>query len=119
MITIRRIYDSEINGEKYKVLVDRLWPRGIARDNAEWDEWEKDISPSNALREWFNHDPTKWEEFKIQYINELFYKQEELKKLKQLETRYGNLTLLYAAKDNEHNNARVLRDLLMEMDDNL
>lgn len=119
MITIRRIYDSEINGEKYKVFVDRLWPRGIAKDNAEWDEWEKDISPSHELRKWFNHDPAKWEEFKIRYTNELMNRQEELKNLKELESRYGNLTLLYAARDSEHNNAQVLRDLLMQMSDNL
>jgi uncharacterized protein YeaO (DUF488 family) len=112
MIKIRRIYDPEENGERYKVLIDRLWPRGISKDNAKWDEWIKDVSPSNELRKWFSHDPSKWKQFKKLYEKELILNQVFLAKLKQLEMKYGILTLLYSARDKEYNNARVLKEFL-------
>jgi len=99
MITIRRIYDPEDIGENYKVFIDRLWPRGISKENAGWNEWMKEISPSNELRKWFNHDPARWIEFKERYKNELIQKQSELQKLKQFEIKHGNLTLLYSSRE--------------------
>ncbi len=112
MITIRRIYDPEEIGEHYKVLIDRLWPRGISKGKTVWNEWMREIAPSEETRKWFAHDPAKWEEFKKLYKNELTQKQDELKKLKYLEHLHGTLTLLFSAKDTEHNNAVVLREVL-------
>lgn len=114
MIKIRRIYDPEETGEFYKVFIDRLWPRGISKKKAGWNEWMKDISPSNDLRKWYNHDPARWMEFKQLYKNELIQKQNELKKLKQLEIKYGTLTLLYSSREEKYNNAVALREFLME-----
>lgn len=114
MIKIRRIYDPEETGEFYKVFIDRLWPRGISKEKAGWNEWMKDISPSNDLRKWYNHDPARWMEFKQLYKNELMQKQNELKKLKQLEIKYGTLTLLYSSREEKYNNAVALREFLME-----
>lgn len=116
MITIRRVYDPEKSGEKYKVLVDRLWPRGISIEKAGWNEWTKEISPSNELRKWYNHDPGKWEEFKQLYKNELSGKQAELKRLKNLEIIHGTLTLLYSSKEEEYNNAAALSEFLKQLD---
>ena len=112
MITIRRVYDPEKAGELYRVLVDRLWPRGISRKEAGWNEWMKEIAPSNELRKWFNHDAGKWEQFKQRYKKELLKRQNDLNRLKQLETIYGTITLLYAAKDEVHNNAVVLKEMV-------
>jgi uncharacterized protein YeaO (DUF488 family) len=113
MITIKRVYDPEMPGEHYKVLVDRFWPRGISREKADWHEWLRDISPSNELRKWYNHDPDKWEEFRLMYRKELTGKQEELERLKQLEIKHGTLTLLYSSKEDKYNNAAALREFLM------
>jgi len=113
MITIRRVYDPAMTGEHYKVLVDRFWPRGISKEKADWQEWLRDISPSNELRKWYNHDPGKWEEFRQMYRNELAGKQDELERLKQLEIKHGTLTLLYSSKEDKYNNAAALREFLM------
>jgi len=115
MITLRRVYDPEKPGEQYKVLVDRLWPRGISKEKADWNEWIKEISPCNELRKWYNHDPGKWEEFKQKYKNELAGKQGELERLKKLEIKHGTLTLLYSSKEEEFNNAAALREFLMQL----
>lgn len=115
MITIRRVYDPAETGEHYKVFIDRLWPRGISKEKAGWDEWMKEISPSDELRKWFSHDPDKWEQFRQLYRKELTQKPHELIKLKQLERKFGTLTLLYAAKDEKFNNAIVLKEFLITM----
>ena len=115
MIIIRRVYDQTEIGEQYKVFIDRLWPRGISKEKAGWDEWMKEISPSNELRKWFNHDPDNWELFSQLYRKELTQKPHELIKLKQLERKFGTLTLLYAAKDEKQNNACVLKEFLLTM----
>jgi uncharacterized protein YeaO (DUF488 family) len=115
MIKIRRLYDPEMPGEGYRILIDRLWPRGISKENAGWDQWMKEISPSNELRNWYNHEPEKWDEFKRLYKNELAPKQNELKKIRQMETKHGSLTLLYSSKEKELNNAAALREFLMEI----
>lgn len=113
MITIRRVYDLEKAGEHYKVLVDRFWPRGISKEKADWYEWLREISPGNELRKWYNHDPSKWEEFKSLYRKELAGKQGELERLKQLEIKHGTLTLLYSSKEDKYNNAVALREFLI------
>jgi uncharacterized protein YeaO (DUF488 family) len=116
MITLRRVYDPEKTGEKYKVLVDRFWPRGISKEKAEWHEWIREISPSNELRKWYNHDPLKWEKFKQMYKDELSGKQGELERLKQLEIKHGTLTLLYSSKEEKYNNAAALSEFLEQLE---
>lgn len=117
MIKLRRVYDPEKPGEKYRVLVDRLWPRGVSKDRADWDEWIKEVSPSNELRKWYNHDPAKWEKFKGSFRQELAGKKEELERLKQLEIKHGTITLLYASKEEKLNNAAALREFLMQLNE--
>ncbi len=114
MITLRRIYDPSEPGEHYRVLVDRLWPRGISKEKAGINEWLKDISPSNELRKWYSHDPAKWEEFRLRYKKELILKYDELKRLKGLEEQNGTLTLLYSSKEEKYNNAVALREFILE-----
>ena len=114
MIKIRRVYDAEEPDEGYRILIDRLWPRGISKEKAGWKEWMRDIAPSNELRKWYSHDPARWDEFRYRYKAELAPKQEELRKLKELEIKHHTLTLLYSAKEKELNNAVALREFLME-----
>jgi uncharacterized protein YeaO (DUF488 family) len=116
MITIRMIYEKSAPEERYKVLIDRLWPRGISKEKAGWDEWMKDVAPSNELRKWYNHDPARWKDFKKRYKIELSDKQAELKKLKQLEKLHGHLTLLFSSKEEEYNHAVALRGFLGDID---
>lgn len=111
MVSIKRIYDPPSPGDGKRVLVDRLWPRGIKKDDVKIDEWLKDIAPSDALRKWFGHDPAKWSVFKEKYKNELKKKTEIVDRLRS-ESRKRTVTLLYAAKDNEHNNAVALNEVI-------
>ena len=111
MIKIKRIYDPPSKDDGVRVLVDRLWPRGISKEAAEIDEWERDVAPSDELRKWFSHDPAKWLEFRKRYVRELRENPELISKLRTL-AKKGPLTLLFAAKDVAHNNAVVLRELL-------
>jgi uncharacterized protein YeaO (DUF488 family) len=110
MIKIKRIYDAE-DEEGYRVLVDRLWPRGVSKEKANLDEWMKAVAPSDELRKWFNHEPSKWKSFKKKYMDELDDKQNLVQELLD-NAKKGDLLLLYAAKDEEHNNAVVLQELL-------
>ena len=110
MIKLKRIYDPPVPDDGRRVLVDRLWPRGIAKDAARLDDWLKEIAPSDALRKWFGHDPAKWEEFRARYRTELQSHAEILATLRAA-AKKGTITLLYAAKDEEHNNAVVLKEL--------
>ncbi len=112
MVRIKRIYDPPEPEDGRRVLIDRLWPRGMAKDEARIDEWLKEIAPSDELRQWFGHDPARWEEFASRYREELKGGGELLKRLR-TEARKGTVTLLYAAKDTEHNNAVVLKELLI------
>jgi uncharacterized protein YeaO (DUF488 family) len=114
MITLRRVYDQEEPGEACKVLVDMFWPRGISKEKADWQEWMREIAPSNELRKWYNHDPVKWEEFKRLYREELSGKEELLDRLRQLEKKHGTLTLLYSSKEKVLNNAAALREILQK-----
>lgn len=101
----------------FRVLVDRMWPRGLSKEKAKIDLWLKDIAPSNDLRKWFAHDPKKWEEFQKRYKEELQTKNELIVKIKGLENDKETITLIYSAKDDKHNNALVLMDLIQNLPD--
>jgi len=111
MIKIKRIYDSSSRKDGKRILIDRLWPRGIKKDEAKIDEWMKDVAPSNELRKWFSHDTSRWKEFKHRYERELKSKSILVERLRK-ESRTTTITLLFAAKDEEHNNAVVLKEIL-------
>ncbi|WP_221056355.1 DUF488 domain-containing protein [Methanoculleus chikugoensis] len=108
MLRTKRIYEEPSVDDGIRILVDRLWPRGLSKEKAEIDRWEKDLAPTSELRKWFGHDPAKWDEFLRRYRAELEGKEEELARLRQ-EASEGTVTLLYAAKDEEHNNAVALK----------
>jgi len=112
-IKIRRIYEPASRRDGKRVLVDRLWPRGISRDRAAVDEWLREIAPGSELRKWFGHDPLKWDEFKKKYKEELRGSRDLILRLKE-ESRKKTVTLLYAAKDPDHNNALVLKEVIEE-----
>ena len=108
MIRTKRIYEEPSADDGLRVLVDRLWPRGISKEEARIDRWEKDLAPTTELRRWFGHDPAKWEEFLQRYRAELEDRKELLSRLRG-EANDGTVTLLYAARDEEHNNAVALK----------
>jgi len=112
MIRIKRAYEKPTEDDGYRILVDRLWPRGVAKNKAKIDLWLKQVSPSNELRKWFSHDSEKWNEFKKKYHSELKSEKISLQKIKQIEKENKIITLVYAAKDDRHNNAIVLADEL-------
>lgn len=110
-IRIKRIYDEYSDEDGKRVLVDRLWPRGIKKTEAGIDHWSKEIAPTRELRKWFGHDPEKWEEFRKRYFNELEGKNELIRDI--LEKAKGErLTLLYSARDRKRNNAVVLKEYM-------
>jgi uncharacterized protein YeaO (DUF488 family) len=111
MLKTKRIYDPPSADDGTRVLVDRLWPRGITKDKAAINEWMKEIAPSDELRKWFGHDPDKWQEFRRRYKNELRTKTELIQKLKS-ESKRGTVTLLFSSKEQEHNNVAVLKEVL-------
>ena len=104
MIGVKRVYDKPSPKDGLRVLVDRLWPRGSTKDRAAVDLWVKDLAPSTELRKWFEHDPAKWNEFQARYRKELDEHKEELKLLK-TKTKDQTVTLVYGARDAEHNGA--------------
>ena len=112
MIKIKRAYQPPEEEDGFRILVDRLWPRGVSKDKAKLDLWLKEVAPSNELRKWFGHDPEKRSEFQKRYSAELKDKRIFLSKIKDLEKEKGTVTLIYSAKDEEHNDAVVLRDKL-------
>lgn len=112
MLQIKRVYEPYVTTDGYRVLVDRLWPRGISKEKAHIGVWMKEIGPSNELRKWFGHDPKKWEAFEKKYKEELKDKKELLNELKELIKKHHTVTLVYGAKDIEHNQAVVLMHLL-------
>ncbi|MGZ4468901.1 MAG: DUF488 domain-containing protein [Nocardioidaceae bacterium] len=111
-VRIKRVYDDPAGSDGYRVLVDRLWPRGISKDEAALDAWIKDVGPSTELRRWFGHDPSKFDEFADRYRAEL-KGSEALAQLRARRRENPVVTLLYSARDTEHNQAVVLRDLLI------
>ncbi len=114
MIRTKRIYDPPADDDGYRILIDRLWPRGVSKENAHIDLWLKEIAPTTELRKWFNHDPAKWEEFQELYRKELSGNEELISQIKKLEKEHRTVTLLYSAKDTAHANAKVLLEVLNE-----
>lgn len=108
-IKIKRVYELPDQHDGRRILVDRFWPRGLTKEKAGIDLWLKEIAPNTELRKWFDHDPGKWEEFKNQYRAELKDNHEQIRLLKQ-ELERGIVTLVYAAKDEEHNQAIVIQE---------
>ncbi|MDE2038442.1 MAG: DUF488 family protein [Elusimicrobia bacterium] len=108
MLKIKRVYDDPGPSDGFRVLIDRLWPRGLSKDNAKVALWLKEIAPSMELRKSFGHDPAKWEEFEAKYERELDRKQELVSQIKDLEQKYKVVTLVYGSKDQQHNDAVVL-----------
>ncbi|MCL4513302.1 MAG: DUF488 domain-containing protein [Candidatus Eremiobacteraeota bacterium] len=112
MIKIKRIYEAKSPSDGYRIFIDRLWPRGLKKENAHFDLWLKEIAPSDRLRKWFSHDPKKWIEFRKKYLEELTDRKKEIETVKEALQKQKIVTLLYGAKDEEHNNAVVLKDFL-------
>ena len=113
MIKLKRIYESPkpSPGDGKRILIDRLWPRGLRKDEVVVDEWLKDLAPSTSLRKWFGHDPARWDDFRARHRRELMEKSDLLAKIRD-DGRKGNVTILYAAKDTEHNNAIVVKEMV-------
>jgi len=116
MIEIKRVYSEPSARDGVRILVDRVWPRGISKQRARVIQWRKDLAPTTSLRKWFGHDPARWIEFRERYRAELAQTEmkDELKKLARL-SRQRNITLVYSAADEEHNQAAVLMELLKEL----
>ena len=110
-VKIKRAYEEPAEEDGTRILVDRLWPRGLTKERAKIDLWLKDVAPSTKLRKWFAHDPAKWTEFQRRYTDELRKNNEPLSALKQ-EADKGPVTLIYGARDQEHNEAVILQKLL-------
>ena len=113
-ISINRIYEVPQSEDGFRVLVDRIWPRGMTKEKAALDLWAKDIAPSSALRKWFNHDISKWSEFENRYRGELANNEAAILELMQ-KAAQRHLTLLYGARDEQHNQAVVLRDFIQSL----
>ncbi|MCI0541573.1 MAG: DUF488 domain-containing protein [Verrucomicrobiales bacterium] len=111
MIQVKRVYEKPSRTDGLRVLVDRLWPRGLTKERAAVKLWLKDLAPSTELRKWFGHDPAKWKQFQARYRKELQGKKDALKELKQ-KSKERTLTLLYGARDEDHNEALVLKKVL-------
>jgi uncharacterized protein YeaO (DUF488 family) len=112
-VKLKRAYDAPAADDGTRILVDRLWPRGVKKVDAAIDEWIKDIAPSTALRKWFGHDPARWQEFRNRYAAEVRGHPEQLNRLRAL-ARRGPITLVFSAHDEAHNDAVALRDFLLE-----
>ena len=112
-IRLKRAYERPAEDDGKRILIDRLWPRGVTKSAAAIDQWVKEIAPSTALRKWFGHDPARWEEFRRRYTAEIRERPDELRDLRE-QARQGPITLVYSAHDEAHNDAVVLRDILLE-----
>ena len=115
MIHLKRTYDKDMPSDAFKVLVDRLWPRGISKNDGIVDVWYKEIAPSTELRKWYNHDPDKWELFRKKYKEELGSKEDTLNEILVLEKKHKKILLLYSSKEEKLNNAVVLKEVLSRM----
>ena len=114
-VRLKRAYDPPGADDGTRILVDRLWPRGVSKKDAALDEWMKDIAPSAKLRTWFGHDPTRWKEFRRRYADEVHQNKNLLEELR-ARARHGRITLVYSARDELHNDAVELRDLILGLD---
>ncbi|HEY3550703.1 MAG TPA: DUF488 family protein [Gaiellaceae bacterium] len=110
-VCLKRAYEPPASSDGYRVLIDRLWPRGVSKQEARLDEWARELAPSSELRRWFGHDPARFGEFRRRYREELAVHEEKLRELRR-RARAGTLTLVYGARDSEHNDAVVLAELL-------
>ena len=113
LVQLKRAYTPAAADDGTRVLVDRLWPRGVSKDHAAVDLWMKDLAPSTALRQWFNHDPARWAGFQARYAAEVLQQPALFQQLRGL-AQQGRITLVYAARDTDHNEAVVLRNLLLD-----
>lgn len=111
-ISLKRVYETPAEQDGYRILVDRLWPRGLSKESAMVDMWLRDIAPSTELRKWFHHEEGKWEEFEKRYRQELVHHGDLLGSIREAEKREGVVTLVYGAKDEQHNQAVVILDVL-------
>ena len=112
-VRLKRAYEPPAPTDGYRVLIDRLWPRGVERESARLDEWARELAPSTALRRWFAHDPARFAEFRHRYVEELSAQEDKLRELRG-RARETTVTLVYGARDTEHNDAVVLAELLRE-----
>lgn len=110
-VRMKRAYEPPTRSDGYRVLIDRIWPRGVSKEEAQLDEWARELAPSSELRKWFGHDPSKFAEFRRRYRAELVSHEEKLRELRS-RGRRGTVTLVYSARDTEHNDAVVLGELL-------
>lgn len=111
MLALKRVYDKAAPEDGVRFLVERLWPRGIKKTDLRFDDWLKDVAPSNELRRWFAHDPEKWTEFQKRYLAELDRHPEACEPIRRA-ARHGRVTLIYSSHDAEHNNAVALKEYL-------
>ncbi|MGI8624725.1 MAG: DUF488 domain-containing protein [Solirubrobacteraceae bacterium] len=111
VVRLKRAYDPAVPSDGYRVLIDRLWPRGVSKERARIDEWERELAPSTELRRWFGHEPSRFDEFRRRYVEELRGQRPRLTELRR-RARDGTLTLVYAAGDTENNDAVVLAEVL-------
>ena len=114
IIKIERIYDNPKGDKSFRILVDRLWPRGLSKEKVRVDLWQKDIAPSNTLRKWFVHDEKKWDKFKQKYFNELDKNYDAVNTIIRMMQEQDSITLLYSAKEKRFNNAVALKEYLEE-----
>ena len=108
---VKRAYEPALASDGYRVLIDRLWPRGVSREEARLDQWAHELAPSADLRRWFGHDPARFAQFRLRYAEELAAQETGLRELRR-RARTGTLTLVYGARDTEHNDAVVLSEIL-------
>jgi uncharacterized protein YeaO (DUF488 family) len=112
-VRARRVYDEPDPGDGYRVLIDHVWPRGVSKERAHLDEWARELAPSDELRKWFDHVPARFGEFRTRYRKELAAHGEQIEQLRD-RARSGPVTIVYAARDTEHNNAVVLAELIRD-----
>jgi uncharacterized protein YeaO (DUF488 family) len=112
-VRVKRVYDPTDPGDGYRVLIDHVWPRGISRERAKLDEWARELAPSDELRKWFDHVPERFDEFRARYRRELAVHGDRIEGLR-TRANHGPVTIVYAARDREHNNAVVLAELVRD-----
>jgi uncharacterized protein YeaO (DUF488 family) len=114
-VRIKRIYAEPDRGDGYRVLIDHVWPRGVSRERARLDEWARELAPSDQLRRWFAHDPARFDEFRARYRGELADQRDHVRELAR-RARSRPVTIVYAARDQQHNNAVVVAELVRHAD---